>query len=45
MPIQFLGSDYLHIGANTVSKHDSWVITNLAILAQHTPLRVNNWNS
>jgi hypothetical protein len=40
MPIQFLGSDYLHIEANTVSEYDSWVITNLAILAQHMPLRV-----
>jgi hypothetical protein len=42
MSIQILGSDYLHIEANTVSQYDSWVITNLAMLPQHTPLKVNN---
>jgi hypothetical protein len=41
MSIQLLGSDYLHIEANTVSHYDSWVITNLAILLQHMPLKVN----
>jgi len=44
MSIQILGSDYLHIEANTVSQYDSWVITSLAILAQHMPLKINSWN-
>lgn len=42
MSIQFLGSDYLHIEANTVTQYDSWVITNLANLTQHTPLKADS---
>jgi len=38
----YVNSDYLHIEANTVSQYDSWVITNLANLAQHMPLKVDS---